>query len=211
MIRSVNARGIGLGLISLLAALVVVLSLSYFSFEPRGILLNKAPEVLGTWIYQLGFYAHISLGMVALLLGPLQFMPGLRRQSLSRHRLIGKIYLMAVLVSAISGFGIAWFADHGWVSKLGFVGMSVAWLFTLVQAYRDIRQRKIDAHQVWMIRNYAITFSAVSLRLGLLLALVGWVQFATIYQIVAWASWILNLMVAEWIIRSHKRLKAYSF
>jgi hypothetical protein len=55
----------------------------------------------------------------------------------------------------------------------------------------------VAAHRVWMTRNYAATFGAVTLRLWLGLFMALGVQFDTAYRIVAWLSWAPNLMIAQ--------------
>ncbi len=61
-----------------------------------------------------------------------------------------------------------------------------------------------------MIRSYAITFSAVSLRLWLPALQFGiGLDFMTSYKIVAWISWVLNLFIAEWIINRTNKYSNY--
>ena len=55
-----------------------------------------------------------------------------------------------------------------------------------------------------MVRNYAATFGAVTLRLWLAGLTVAGFDFLRAYQIVAWLSWIPNLLVAEcWLRFGH--------
>jgi hypothetical protein len=58
-----------------------------------------------------------------------------------------------------------------------------------------------------MIRSYALTFAAVTLRIWLpfLIGILG-LTFIEAYKIVAWLSWIPNILVAELII---SRIKKY--
>ena len=51
-----------------------------------------------------------------------------------------------------------------------------------------------------MIRNYALTFAAVTLRLWQTVFQVAGVEFIVGYMIVAWLSWIPNLLIAERMI-----------
>jgi hypothetical protein len=51
-----------------------------------------------------------------------------------------------------------------------------------------------------MVRNYALTFAAVTLRLWLILFQVTEVEFIEAYISVAWLSWVPNLMIAEVIV-----------
>ena len=83
---------------------------------------------------------------------------------------------------------------------MGFASLALAWLVTSVIAFRYARQRSFRRHSEWMIRSYALTFAAVTIRLAPLPFL-----FLTRNPVVAitctfW-SWLLNLLVAEWLIR----------
>lgn len=51
-----------------------------------------------------------------------------------------------------------------------------------------------------MVRNFALTFAAVTLRLWLPASVVSGVPFELAYAIVAWLCWVPNLAVAEWML-----------
>lgn len=75
-------------------------------------------------------------------------------------------------------------------------------MVTTAQGYLLIRRRKITAHRQWMLRSYSLIFGAVTLRIWLpLLILVFHGDFISPYRIVAWLSWVPNLLVAELMIR----------
>jgi hypothetical protein len=67
-------------------------------------------------------------------------------------------------------------------------------------AYRHIRRKEIQPHRQWMIRNYALTFAAVTLRLWLLVFQVAGVALLEGYIAVAWLSWVPNLIAAELLV-----------
>ncbi len=54
--------------------------------------------------------------------------------------------------------------------------------------------------RVWMIRSYALTFAAVTLRIWLPLSQVAGLPFAQAYPAIAWFCWVPNLIVVEWLI-----------
>ena len=63
----------------------------------------------------------------------------------------------------------------------------------------------VASHRRWMMRNYALTFGAVTLRiqLGLLTGPLGF-AFAQAYPLVAWLAWVPNLIVVEWWLLQRK-------
>jgi hypothetical protein len=56
-----------------------------------------------------------------------------------------------------------------------------------------------------MIRSYALTLAAVTLRLWLPLSQVAGIDFMTAYVAIAWLCWVPNLLVAEWFLRRRPR------
>jgi uncharacterized membrane protein len=119
---------------------------------------------------------HIAGGMGALLAGPWQFSSKLRARALNFHRWLGRFYLVEVLIGSIGGFAMALVSSEGLPTHLGFGILAVLWFFTGLQAYRMVGMGDIEAHRQWMIRNFALTFAAVTLRiqLPLMLALLHW-------------------------------------
>ena len=59
------------------------------------------------------------------------------------------------------------FNSAGLVGFFGFGTLAVLWLATGWLAYRAIRRRDVASHRAWMMRNFALTYAAVTLRLWL--------------------------------------------
>lgn len=162
---------------------------------------DKPPALLDTPLYLSAFYTHIFLGGVALLAGFTQFFKQLRQRRIGLHRTLGKIYILAVTLSGLAGLGIALFASGGFIASLGFGVLALLWLYTTLRAYKAIRKKKIQSHQHWMIRSYALCFAAVTLRIYLpTLVIVLGMEFLPAYRLIAWLCWVPNLMVAEFLI-----------
>jgi uncharacterized membrane protein len=171
----------------------------------QGFLGSKPAELLQRYPWQFAFYTHIFFGGIALLTGWSQFSKKLRNRYLDFHRTLGKVYVIVVTISGVTGLYIALFANGGLISILGFSGLAIAWLFTTTQAYLAIRKKDITQHEEWMIRSYAVTFAAVTLRIWLPFSqAVLAMDFIVAYRIIAWLCWVPNLLVAEWIVRSRK-------
>jgi uncharacterized membrane protein len=144
---------------------------------------------------------HVLGSGVALLLGGFQFLPGLRARRLNLHRWLGRTYLLAVLIGGIGGLMLATQAEGGLVSRTGFGLLGALWLTSGWRAYAAIRRKDIASHRLWMIRNFALTFAAVTLRayLGIMTGFLE-MDFAVAYPAIAWLCWVPNLIVAEWVI-----------
>lgn len=200
-------------LFALLAISVGAYPLVYYlvDMHGKGLWASKTAELLESTAWHTAFYIHITFGGIALLTGWTQFSQKLRDRYLNTHRTIGKIYVGSVFLSSIAGFYIALFASGGITSELGFGGLAIAWFFTVLMAYTRILKRDIKQHENWMIRNYALTFAAVTLRIYLPLStqLMHW-DFITSYRVISWLCWVPNLIVAEMIINKRSRTLAYS-
>jgi uncharacterized membrane protein len=161
--------------------------------------LAKKQEVVFNPIWRTAFYIHITGGMLALLMGPFQFIKKLRNRNPKLHRTFGKIYLVAILfLAGPSGLFMAFYAEGGGIAVLGFAIMALLWLITTYMAYETIRKRNIEAHKAWMVRSFALTFAAVTLRLYVPIAS-GYFHVAPFYVEAssAWVSWLPNLIIAE--------------
>lgn len=174
----------------------------YFVIDRQfGLLSTKSDFLLNDIIWNSAFYGHIILGGLALLIGWIQFSEPFRNKNLKRHRQIGKVYTIAVLISGICSIYIGFFATGGIISQTGFILLGIIWLSTTILAFQAARNKQIQRHQRLMIYSYAACFAAVTLRIWLpiLSALIG--TFIIEYRIVAWLCWVPNLIVAYFIAR----------
>lgn len=150
---------------------------------------------------------HVAASLVALAVGPWQFIPALRRRA-ALHRSLGFVYFLAVFVGAISGFFTAFIAQGGWISQAGFVTLSTLWLGTAFFALRAVKRGNYLAHEAWAIRCFALTFSAVTIRLQLGAGFATGHRFEDFYWMLSWTCWIPNLLFAEWLIRRRPQVQA---
>jgi uncharacterized membrane protein len=149
---------------------------------------------------------HIAGGMGAILAGPWQFSEKLRTRRLNLHRWLGRFYLLEVALGSVAGFFMAVVSKEGLPTHLGFGALAIVWFFTGLQAYRMVLHGDVAAHRRWMIRNFALTLAAVTLRnyIPFMMLVLHW-SFRQTYITVSWLCWVPNLLVAEWIVRRNSR------
>ena len=188
----------GLWTMTVLAAGVALVSMRFFFLS----LVQASGPEFGAHLAKHGvlFLLHAGGGLVALFVGAWQFFPKLRGKYLSVHRVIGRVYVIAILIGGVSGLFIAFRAFGGIITQLGFSLLAVAWLVTTTMAFLTIRRKEIQKHREWMIRSYALTFAAATLRVWLPLLQVVGLSFVSSYRIVAWLAWVPNLLLVEWYI-----------
>lgn len=170
--------------------------------DGQGLLGSKPSAVLNSVVWKIAFFTHIYFGGISLLVGWSQFSKRIRGKRLKVHRLLGKIYVVAVLLSSISGLYVAIFANGGIVSQLGFSFLAVGWFYTTINAYTTIKKKQVEKHKKWMIRSYALTLAAVTLRLWMpILPSLLSISFEDAYIIISWLCWVPNTIIAEIYIR----------
>jgi hypothetical protein len=177
--------------------------LIYFIIDREfGLLASKSDALLANVIWNIGFYGHILFGGLALLVGWIQFHKKFRNSNLQRHRIIGKIYMIAVIISGTCGVYIGFYATGGIITSIGFICLGVLWLFTTYKAYWAAKSNDIDLHQGFMIYSYALCFAAVTLRIWLPTLTYLFGDFTIAYRIVAWLCWVPNLAFAFFWVRN---------
>lgn len=160
--------------------------------------------------YQWAFFSHVYVSVFVLLLGGPQFISALRDRWPRAHRTTGKLYVLLILmIAAPTGLVMGWHANGGPWSQLSFCLQALLWWWFTWRAWRLALARNWSGHRAFMLRSFALTFSAVTLRAW------KWLIVATLepppmdtYRVVAWLGWVGNILLAEWIIRAQTRVQS---
>ncbi len=199
-------RNFGRIVMVLLSLSIGAYAFTFLDFKIKSILQTKI-ELAQVLLYQIAFYSHVIGGGIALISGAFQFFPKLRQKRIEWHRYLGRVYVIACAWSGISGLAIAFYATGGTLAKFGFISLALLWLYSTGMAYTTIKRRQVEAHREWMLRSYALTFAAVSLRLQLPLYMsILALDFYPAYRIVSWSCWLPNLLLIEWFIQRQSRV-----
>ncbi|AFE04329.1 hypothetical protein COCOR_01846 [Corallococcus coralloides DSM 2259] len=180
----------------------------FFAASNFGLRALKGSELLTDPVWNAAFYTHIALGGLALAIGWTQFVARLRLHRPGAHRLLGKVYVGAVLLSGLTGVYVGFFATGGVIAASGFVSLGIVWLYTTVSAYRLIKRRRLEEHRLMMTYSYAACFAAVTLRLWMPVLSYTLGDFIPAYRIVAWLCWLPNLGVAYLLLRRRPQERA---
>lgn len=149
---------------------------------------------------------HIVCAMVFCLVGAFQFAPSLRCRYPRLHRASGRVLVACGLVVAFSGLWMNQFYP-----AIRFDGRSLyivrllagsAMAISLGLGVRAIRTRDLARHRDWMLRGYALALGAGTQ----VFTHIPWFLFPAIQGELARtlcmsAGWVINLAVAEWLIR----------
>ena len=157
--------------------------------------------------WRIAFIIHVYASLWVLFAGFTQFSSRLQRNNPQLHRTMGYIYVVDVLlVTGPAGLIMGFYANGGDLSRIAFVLLAVLWIYFTAMALVKAKQKNFTAHRNFMIRSYALTLSALTLR--------AWKYAITntmalppmdVYRVVAWLGWVINLIMAEIIIYRYSR------
>jgi uncharacterized membrane protein len=184
---------------------VLLTGLAYFVSQKVPRYFVVTPESYGNaWPQVSWLLPHIVAGVLAAVLGPLQFWPKIRRDYLPFHRIAGRVYVVAVLGGSVASLGLSLRMSTANAAYAGgLIGLAVAWLLTTTLAFVAIRRKNLTQHKQWMIRSYVVTFAFVTFRLlDDTLSHRGLVPEHEFYSILAWGCWAVPLLFTEAILQS---------
>jgi Predicted membrane protein (DUF2306) len=197
-------------IISLLALII----LAFFSFLMLRILFIYIPIKTDVGFLQLkqayihitpwriAFFTHVFSSILVLLAGFTQFSKTILKRYPTWHRNLGYIYVVNILVvTGPAGLLMSFYANGGVSSQIGFVLLSVLWIFFTAKALYLAIKKRFLAHRIYMIRSFALTLSAITLRCWKVV-LANFTDMPPMdrYRLIAWLGWTLNLIIAEYII-----------
>lgn len=170
--------------------------------------LELTPEALGKYFnLKWVLIMHITAGGGALILGPVQFWERLRNSNWKLHRIIGILYLLAIVASGSCAVILAYTTAYAvnWAYAFSLQVWVSIWISSSFIAYYTARQKKFKLHKEWMTRSYIVTLAfVVSGSLLKLPAVQKLGDFADISPSLFWLGWAVPLYIYE-IILSHKR------
>jgi hypothetical protein len=153
---------------------------------------------------------HFVTGGVLLLLGPVQFIGGIRRRAPAVHRWLGRAYVLSAALAGVGGIGFILMKGTvgGAVMNVGFGIYGALMVICAERAFTNARQRKFDAHRDWAIRLFALTVGSWLYRMEygfwhLATGSIGVDNFHGWFDVVmVFFFYVPNLVVAEVFIRS---------
>jgi uncharacterized membrane protein len=177
----------------------VVKELLYLSTAPADLARYKSMS----WL----LVPHGMLGLVALVIGPFQFSTTLRRNNLSLHKKLGKIYIIVILLAM--PFAIMLNIYHpipGAYGTFAFENITQAliWATTAAMAWLAATKRQITIHKMWAARSYGITLVFVTSRIYNPLQLFMKNPDINDFSHFLWFLLVLSLVVPDMLVFSQE-------
>lgn len=161
-------------------------------------------------LWKIAFYTHVFTAIFALLAGFTQFSNSILKKRKNIHRLIGKIYAYDIFINFPIAMVMAVYANGQLPGKTAFIVLDCLWLYFTYKALIEVKKGNIKAHKENMLRSFALTFSAVTLRTWKIIILsFVYLDPTHLYMIQAWLGFIPNLLFAEWLIIRQKNLLSF--
>ncbi len=195
-----------LGLLAFFIYPMAQITMQYIPYNTDVGFLQIKQEYIHIDFWRGAFFIHVYSSFFVLAAGFTQFSKKLLKTRPTLHRLLGYSYVLNILcitgpASLIMGF----YANGGFSSRIGFILLAILWLFFTYKAVIYARQKKFKQHRVYMIRSFALTLSAITLRAWKYAITNTWeLPPMDVYRMVAWLGWGVNLIVAEVYIYTNR-------
>jgi hypothetical protein len=173
--------------------------IQYYDFSNHSWFLSLKQAAVKTGWYLPAFYCHIIGSSIILLAGLFQFSKKVYNNR-PLHKALGKLYVFGVLFFAAPGaYVMTFFVNRGPAVFASFLTQNTLWVLFTFYAWKLVMNGRINEHIQMMRRSYALAFAAVTLRLYIWLFNVfgNGVDFRHNYVIIAFLSWVPNLILVE--------------
>jgi Predicted membrane protein (DUF2306) len=206
--QRIFARPMVLVFTLLLATIIPTVSAALRIYQiPLGLLPQDAIKFTSVpWSH----FLHALGGLLFGLLGPLQFASALKHRFGRLHRISGRIFVVAGMLLGLSSLRlVAVFPDYStWLLAVTRFIAGLALCASLIAALVAISKRRVEQHRAWMIRAYAIGMgpAAISFIMLPIFLIRGEAPTGYAADLLFVLSWVINLSIAEWIIRRPKSI-----
>jgi uncharacterized membrane protein len=157
---------------------------------------------------------HIVGGGLFLILGAFQFSAQIRRRKPNWHRRAGRVLMVLGLSAALAALWMTLLYPRqtgtGELLYLFRLAFGSAMAASILLAFQAIRRHDVAQHRAWMTRAYALGLGAgtQAFTIGIGEGVFGKTVLTT--DLSTAAGWVINLAVAEYLIRRPGRLPARS-
>ncbi len=115
--------------------------------------------------------------------------------------------MFTMIVNFPAAMVMAVYANGLLPGKIAFILLDSLWFWFTYKAVIEIKRGNVKRHKEYMIRSYALTLSAVMLRLWkIIISSNITIDPVHLYMIDSWMGFIPNLLFAEWLIRNKTRI-----
>jgi hypothetical protein len=156
---------------------------------------------------------HIVSSSLFAILGAFQFATSLRRRWPAWHRWAGRLLVFCGLLVGLSGIWMVLFYIHpvgdGLFLSVQRLVFGSAMIVSIILSFTAIRRGNVKLHRAWMMRGYAIGMGAGTQALVLMVGeIISGKPNELSRALLMGLAWVINLVVAEWVIRRRSAPRA---
>jgi uncharacterized membrane protein len=183
--------------------LMLRMIVEYYPLNDHSGFLQFKQDYIHNKVWKTCFYVHVFTSLFVLMAGLTQFSSHILQNHRKVHRVVGRLYVFNILaINFPCAMVIAIYANGQLLGRTAFVILDLLWFLSTMKAVIEARKGNISSHQHWMIRSYALTLSAISLRTWkIILVNTTTLDPQSIYIMDAWLGFVPNLLLAEIFIR----------
>ena len=178
----------------------IFLMMAYVLYHNEGFVIHPDDPIRKHYqAFKWWLLPHAVAGTCALVLAPIQFSDRLRRRYTKLHRVMGKIYVAAVLITSPIGIFIQYRFDEPLGAPHSFTIENMVhgalWMLSTAIALGFALRGQIQHHRQWMTRSYA--FAILFLENRFIVGLGGWSHDIAAAETVTWVTLALSLLFAD--------------
>lgn len=185
-----------------LMALYVLLTRDRTLLDPHSFLRQRYAAI--PWL----MLAHGIPGALALVLGVFQFSSRLRQRYLKVHRVMGRIYVGCVVISAPVAIAVG-ISLPIMTLIMANVIQALGWLTTTATALYCVRTGRIQQHREWMMRSYPFAMVFVVVRVIIAIPAIermGQIGIVTVvWSVIATACFLPSFVIAWQALAASRR------
>ena len=153
-------------------AFILILSVYFFLDNVVAYFYGYRSRMFGNSLFhnQLWVVMHMVGGSMALLLGPMQFWPFIRKRFVAFHRLSGKIYMAGIALIGISAGRLSLISSCV-PCRVSLFLLTVFAVLSTWFAWRAIKTKNTKTHRQMMVRSYICVLGFVAVRIDDVFAL----------------------------------------
>jgi len=165
----------------------------------------------------IGIGVHFAAGGIILILGCIQLIEPLRERYPALHRWLGKVYILASVLTAIGGLAFIFIKGTigGLVMDIGFAGYGILMFWAAIETFRYARAKQFENHRAWAIRLFALAIGSWLYRMdyGFWFLFTDGLGHTDSFDgpfdyFMSFFFYLPNLVVAELFIRRQQLLKS---
>ena len=161
-----------------------------------------------------GIGIHFLAGAMLLLLGSVQLIERVRNRHIGFHRMVGRFYVVASVLTAIGG--IIFIVLHGTIGgpvmNIGFFLYGLLMAVAALETVRHARAKRIEVHRAWALRLYVLAIGSWLYRMeyGFWFLFTGGLGSTPnltgpFDQVMAFFFYLAPLVILEFVLRSRYR------